>query len=120
MNDAIATYRSRIEARLTEGLAPLSLRIVDESHRHASHGPRLAALAESGAASHGHAPLDGHGETHFRVEIVSDAFAGRSRVERHRMVHDLLAAELRERVHALRIKALAPDDAVSTPAGAGP
>jgi BolA protein len=113
--DAPTPYRSRIEARLTEGLAPLALTVIDESHRHANHGPRMAALAEAGAPTNGHAPIDGLGETHFRVEIVSPAFVGKSRLERHRMVNDLLASELRERVHALRIKARAPEE----DAGAG-
>ncbi len=116
MTDLAPSYRARIEARLTAGLAPRRLKVIDESDRHAGHGPRVAALARAGAPAHGHAPVDGHGETHFRVEIVADAFAGRTRVDRHRLVNDLLAAELRERVHALRIKALAPDEA--TPAGA--
>ena len=108
--DAPPSYRSRIESRLTGGLAPLFLAVIDESHRHANHGPRMAALAEAGVPTNGHAPIDGRGETHFRVEIVSPAFVGKSRVERHRMVNDLLSAELRERVHALRIKARAPEE----------
>ncbi|MBB4284559.1 BolA family protein [Roseospira goensis] len=111
---AALSYRDRIEAKLTEGLAPAALRVVDDSHKHASHGPRLAALAEAGGA-HGHAPLDGQGETHFRVEIVAAAFAGKSRVQRHRMVNALLTDELRERVHALAIKARTPEEAAAAP-----
>jgi BolA protein len=87
------TYAERIRRKLTEGLAPERLEVADDSHRHA-----------------GHAGADPAGETHFRVAVVSAAFAGKSRVERQRMVHALLAQELAERVHALSIAARAPDE----------
>lgn len=103
-------YRDRIQHRLTEGLAPVSLWVVDDSQRHAGHGPRRAALAARGQ-SHLLPPEADATETHFRVEVVSPAFEGRSRVERHRMVTDLLEDELRERVHALSITARTPDEA---------
>lgn len=94
-------YADRIRRKLTEGLAPLRLDVVDESHRHAGHAGRM-----------GH---DGHagpeGETHFRVEVVSAVFDGRSRVERQRMVYDLLADELKERVHALALTTRTPAEA---------
>jgi BolA protein len=86
--------KARIEQKLTDALAPTSLAVIDESHHHAGHG-------------HHHHP---DGETHFRVEIVSPAFAGRSRIERHRVVNALLAEELSGRVHALAIVARAPDE----------
>jgi len=82
-----------IEKKLTGALAPERLAIVDESHRHAGH------------AGHHH-----DGESHFRIEIVSSAFAGKSRVERHRMVNTLLAEELAGRVHALSLATLAPGE----------
>ncbi len=85
---------TRIRDKLSHQLAPLVLEIVNESHRHA-----------------GHAGDDGSGESHFAVRIVSAAFVGKSRVERHRMVNAALADELRGGVHALAIKALAPGDA---------
>jgi len=87
------SYAKRIEAKLTEGLKPARLVIADDSHRHAGH-----------AGAH---PL---GETHFSVDIVSAAFAGKSRVERQRMVYALLKSELSERVHALALKTLAPGE----------
>ena len=87
--------RDGIEAKLTAALRPQSLVVIDESHRHAGHG-------------HHHHP---EGETHFRVEIVSDAFEGKSRIERHRMVNALLAEELAGRVHALAIGARTPSEA---------
>jgi BolA protein len=86
-------FADRINRKLTEALTPSRLSITDDSHRHAGH-----AGARDG------------GETHFNVEIVSSAFAGKSRVERQRLVYDILAAELNERVHALALRTLAPDE----------
>ncbi|MGB0749518.1 MAG: BolA family protein [Magnetospiraceae bacterium] len=83
-----------IETKLTAALAPVRLEIEDDSARHA-----------------GHAGSDARGESHFNVIIVSDAFAGRSRVERQRMVYGLLQEELADRVHALSLKTLTPDEA---------
>lgn len=85
---------SRIRDKLTRQLAPVQLEILNESHKHA-----------------GHAGDNGTGESHFAVGIVSAAFAGKSRVERHRMVNAALAEELRDGVHALAIKAYAPGEA---------
>ncbi len=80
-----------IEQKLTAAFAPVSLKIVDESHLHAGH---VGARPE--------------GETHFRVEIVSAAFDGVSRVARQRMVYELLAEELEGPVHALSLSASPP------------
>ena len=88
------TMQQRIAAKLTRGLAPTMLDIVDESDRHKGH-----AGAREG------------GETHYRVYIVSQAFAGKGRLERHRMVNALLADELAAGVHALALKTLAPGEA---------
>ena len=88
-------YSERIRSKLTAGLAPARLEIVDDSGRHHGH---------AGAAP------DGMGETHFNVAVESAAFAGKSRVERQRLVHGLLAEELRERVHALSLKLTAPGE----------
>lgn len=87
------TVQDMIRDKLTQAFAPASLTIIDDSHRHA-----------------GHAGARPEGETHFRVEIVADAFAGRSRVERQRMVYAVLAAELADRVHALQLRTLAPGE----------
>nr|WP_247886880.1 BolA family protein [Azospirillum sp. SYSU D00513] len=75
-------------------MQPERLEIVDESSRHA-----------------GHAGADPKGETHFHVTVVSAAFAGQSRVQRQRTVYALLESELRERVHALGLTTLTPDEA---------
>ena len=80
--------------KLTEALAPARLAIIDESHRHA-----------------GHAGARPEGETHFRIEIVSEKFAGLSRVERQRLVHKVLATELAARVHALSLTTRTPEEA---------
>jgi len=82
-----------ITEKLTEAFAPESLRVLDESHQHEGHA--------------GHRP---GGETHFRVYIVSGAFEGKSRIERHRMVNATLADELAGGVHALAIHANAPGE----------
>jgi BolA family transcriptional regulator, general stress-responsive regulator len=82
-----------ITKKLQEAFAPESLDVVDESHLHAGHA--------------GHRP---GGETHFRVYIVSRAFEGKSRLDRHRMINGTLTAELAGGVHALAIHATAPGE----------
>nr|WP_041756043.1 BolA family protein [Bradyrhizobium sp. ORS 278] len=79
--------------KLREAFAPESLDVQDESHLHAGHmGHRES------------------GETHFRVYIVSQAFAGKSRVDRHRLINAALAEELAGSVHALALHAKAPGE----------
>jgi BolA protein len=82
-----------ITNRLLEAFSPESLEVMDESHLHEGHA--------------GHRP---GGETHFRVYIVAPAFQGKGRVERHRMINSVLAAELQGGVHALAIHARAPGE----------
>jgi BolA family transcriptional regulator, general stress-responsive regulator len=95
------SIQASIERKLNEAFAPERLAVINESHLHAGHHHDT---------SH-HAPFDGSGETHFRVRIVAPAFAGMSRIARHRAVNDLLAAELAEGVHALAIEPAAPGEA---------
>jgi BolA protein len=83
-----------IRNKLTEAFSPQRLEVQDDSQRHASH-----AGARPG------------GESHFNVVIVSDAFKGATRVQRQRSIHAALSEELAGPVHALSIKALAPDEA---------
>ena len=85
--------KDRIAEKLTAALAPQSLEVEDESHRHEGHA--------------GHRP---GGESHFRIHIVSEAFRGKSRLERHRMVNETLSGELATGVHALAIHASAPGE----------
>ena len=82
-----------ITEKLTGAFAPASLRVVDESHQHEGHA--------------GHRP---GGQTHFRLYIVSEAFRGKSRIDRHRMINQTLAGELAAGVHALAIHASAPGE----------
>jgi BolA protein len=88
------TTKDRIAEKLTEAFAPERLEVIDESHQHAGH-----AGARPG------------GETHYHVYIVSQAFRGKSRLERHRMVNAVLMSELQGGVHALAIRAAAPGEA---------
>ena len=82
------TVKDIISEKLHAAFAPTHLDVIDESHLHEGHM--------------GHRP---GGETHFRVNIVSDGFEGKSRIERHRMINAALAAELAGPVHALALKA---------------
>ena len=88
------TVKHTITNKLREAFSPESLEVSDESHLHEGHA--------------GHRP---GGETHFRVYIVSPAFKGKSRIERHRMINATLSAELAGSVHALAIRAQAPGEA---------
>ncbi len=85
---------ARLRGKLETALSPASLLVEDESAKHAGH-----AGAREG------------GETHFRVRIVSQSFAGLSRVERQRKVYAAVAEELAERVHALSLVTLTPEEA---------
>jgi BolA protein len=81
-----------IRQRLQEAFAPATLDIVDESHKHAGH-----AGARSGGG-------------HFAVYLVSPAFAGKSPIERHRMVYTALGQLMTSDIHALSVKALTPEE----------
>lgn len=82
-----------IERKLIEAFAPTRLEIVDESHCH-----------------EGHAGSRPQGESHFKVEVVSESFVGKSRVERQQMVYGALAAEIKTDIHALSLKTLTPQE----------
>lgn len=82
-----------IDETLTRELRPRMLTVADESDQHAGHV--------------GHRP---GGETHFRIDVVSDGFAGKSRIERHRLVNTILAEAFERGLHALAIKARAPGE----------
>lgn len=87
------TREARIEALLVERFHPTELRIKDQSHLHAGH---------EGAK-------DGRG--HFDLYLVAADFEGLPPVQRHQLVYSTLADMLRTDIHALRIRALAPDEA---------
>ncbi|WP_112815422.1 BolA family protein [Hyphomicrobiales bacterium] len=88
------SLRDTIERKLTEAFHPERLAVINESHLHAGHQP----------------DFDGGGETHMRVRIVADAFAGMSRVARHRAINDLLKPELDAGLHALAVEPAAPGE----------
>ena len=88
-----STMTSEMIRRLVmESLFPVHLEVVDESSLHAGHPGARA------------------GGGHFRVTIVSEAFDGLGPVQRHRLVHQVLAEELKESIHALALKTLTPEE----------
>ncbi len=80
-----------IEKKLTAELSPIELEVIDESHKHRGH---VGARPE--------------GETHFQVRIVAKIFEGKSRIDCHRLINQVLSEELQGPVHALAIDARAP------------
>ena len=86
---------STIRAKLTQAFAPTRLDVINELHLHA-----------------GHRNSPGTGESHFRVAMVSELFAGKSRLARHRLVNEALAAELKGKIHALALELHAPGEDV--------
>ena len=84
---------SEITRRLTAALSPTRLAVINDSDKHRGHGG-----------------YDGSGESHFTVEIESPSFAGQNRVTRQRAVNAALGDLLRDRIHALAIKARAPGE----------
>ncbi|MFG1401327.1 BolA family protein [Xanthobacter sediminis] len=96
------TSLSAIRETLQSGLQPLVLDLVDESHKHAGHM----------GVSHDHkgAHREDGGVTHVKVRVVASGFAGKSRVERHRMVNILLEGEIAKGLHAISIDAKAPGE----------
>ena len=79
--------------RLNSTLSPTRIELVDDSEQHRGHG--------------GYNPA---GESHFSLRIESTAFAGKSRVERQRLIYSALGDLMHERVHALSIRASAPGE----------
>jgi BolA family transcriptional regulator, general stress-responsive regulator len=92
---------SQLQEKLMIGLRPTRLDVINESELHA-----------------GHRNTPGTGESHFRILVVSEAFSGKSRIERHRLVNDLLKDELAGSVHALALSTIAPGEALPKSAGA--
>lgn len=85
------SVEATIREKLEQAFRPTRLEVINESHLHA-----------------GHRSAPGTGESHFRVLIESPAFAGKSRLQQHRLVNDALAAELKGKVHALALETQAP------------
>jgi len=91
--DLTGPVAQEMEQRLRAALAPTRLAVINDSARH-----------------HGHAGDDGSGESHFTVEIEAPRFAGMSRLDRQRAVNAALGELVRERIHALAIRARAPGE----------
>lgn len=87
------SVQDSIIASLTKSFHPISLHVCDESEQHKHH-----------------AGSPGGGETHFRIFLLSDCFSGKSRVERHRMVHEVLSPFFRQGLHALCLSLQSPED----------
>ena len=83
----------RIRDKLAQALSPERLDVADESAQHAGHSGAVPGKT-----------------THVRVVVVAESFRGRSRIERHRIVNRLLAAEMEAGLHALAIEAKAPGE----------
>ena len=94
-NVALGTVGQGILSKLARAFPDAELSLEDQSHLHAGHAGARPA-----------------GETHFRLHAVSPAFAGKSRIERHRMINAVLADELAGPVHALAIVARAPGERI--------
>jgi BolA protein len=86
----------QIHDKLALAFAPQRLSVLDVSEKHANH-----------QAKHG---LSKTKETHFTVTVVAELFAGRSRLQRHRMIYEVLVGILGHEIHALEITALTPDE----------
>ena len=87
------TLKTHIEEKLQKAFAPLFLRVEDDSYRHVGH-----KNYKPGA------------ESHFSVTLVSGAFSGLSRVQRHQKVYACLEDEIKNGVHALSLKILSPEE----------
>jgi BolA protein len=81
--------KQSIEQKLTQALAPTHLEVNDESHQHS---------------------VPAGSESHFNLVVVTEAFSGEARVQRHRRVHELLSEELAAGLHALTLTLLTPDE----------
>ncbi|TRM69451.1 bola-like protein-domain-containing protein [Schizophyllum amplum] len=87
-----------IRHKLAELLKPQTLAITNDSWKHQHHAPMRAAGG-------------GNGETHFSIQVVSDAFRGKSTIQRHRMIHGALAEELAQGLHSISLNTKTSEEA---------
>ena len=92
------TGSENIRTKLTNALNPDLLDIIDQSAQHAGH---------EGAAS---------GGGHYTIHIVSDKFEGKSLIQRHRMIYDVMGDDMEHEIHALSIKSQTPEEHAATSA----
>ncbi|MDX2178844.1 MAG: BolA family protein [Bryobacteraceae bacterium] len=83
----------RIQKRLAAALSPDHLEVIDESGQHAGHAGAIPGKT-----------------THIRVRVVAGAFRGKNRIDRHRIVNDIMKDEIAAGLHALAIEAKAPGE----------
>ncbi|MCH2548492.1 MAG: BolA family transcriptional regulator [Alphaproteobacteria bacterium] len=83
----------KMHSILSQALRPIKIKIIDDSDLHV-----------------GHAEASGVGETHFRIEIISEEFTNKTRIDRERLIHGLLADEFSAGLHSISIKASSPSD----------
>lgn len=81
------------ESELKKQLQPMSMQIIDDSHLHAGHVGHSSA-----------------GASHLTLHVVSNRFTGLSRVQRHRLVYDILSSWMKTDIHALVINAKTPSE----------
>ncbi|GBE81098.1 bola-like protein [Sparassis latifolia] len=86
-----------IREKLTAALQPIDLGITNDSWQHRHH----AAMRAQGGGS---------GETHFSIQVVSEAFRGKTTMQRHRMIYSALSDELSQGLHALSLKTKTPEE----------
>ena len=79
---------------LEKAFSPQSLEVINESHLHEGHQPAF----------------DGTGETHFRIRIVAKSFQGKTRLERHRLINQVVYPQMQNGLHAIAIEAKAPGE----------
>ncbi|PIR39085.1 MAG: BolA family transcriptional regulator [Alphaproteobacteria bacterium CG11_big_fil_rev_8_21_14_0_20_39_49] len=87
------TIFDRINRKLNEQLSIFKLKVEDESHKHQGHAGYIEG-----------------GETHFKIEVVTDDFIGKSKVARHKTIYKILGQEIEDRIHALSVTALTKDE----------
>ncbi len=101
MNEQDHPVASRLRNSLSAALSPSELDVIDESYKHAKHAHVVSRAGTAGAS----------GETHFLIKVTSPHFAGKSRIDRHRLVNDIVAGEMGpDGVHAVAIEARAPGE----------
>jgi len=89
MTESLGPIGRLLEQKLIAALQPAMIELIDESNQH-----------------HGHTGAHPSGESHFRLRVSADVLKGKSRVMQHRMVNEVLAHELKTRVHALAIEVI--------------
>ncbi|KAK7053487.1 BolA domain UV induced protein Uvi31 [Paramarasmius palmivorus] len=91
-----------INQKLSAALKPVEISVVNDSWQHRHH----AAMRAQGGSN---------GETHFSINIVSEAFEGKTTIQRHRMIYDLLGEELQQGLHALSLRTKTPTEVRNLP-----